>query len=83
MCLINDYSLIADLHIFDYKSAECASISLECIKVKLLILNNCGGHTQNPNFKTCFFLNDIYPLGYGKLQHPNILCIHYSSDWKT
>ena len=32
VCLINDYLLIADLHIF-------ASISLECTKVKLLILN--------------------------------------------
>ena len=38
VCLINDYSLIADLHIFE----ECASISLECTKVKLLILNNFG-----------------------------------------
>ena len=37
--LINDYSLIAGLHIFDYGRAECASISLECTKVKLLILN--------------------------------------------
>jgi hypothetical protein len=40
VCLINDYSLIAYLHIFVYESAECASISLECRKVKLLILNN-------------------------------------------
>ena len=39
LCLINDYSFIADLHIFDYGSAECTTISLECIKVKLLILN--------------------------------------------
>ena len=28
VCLINDYSLIADLHIFVYGSAECATISL-------------------------------------------------------
>ena len=28
--LINDYSLIADLYIFVYESAECTSISLEC-----------------------------------------------------
>ena len=42
VCLINDYSLIADLHIFVYKRTECASISLECTKVKLLILNNFG-----------------------------------------
>ena len=40
VCLINDYSLIADLHIFVYRRAECAYISLECAKVKLLILNN-------------------------------------------
>ena len=39
VCLMNDYSLIADLHIFVYGHAECASISLECTKVKLLILN--------------------------------------------
>ena len=42
VCLINDYSLIADLHIFVYGCAECAYISLECTKVKLLILNNFG-----------------------------------------
>ena len=42
VCLINDYSLIADLHIFVYGRAECTSISLECTKVKLLILNNFG-----------------------------------------
>ena len=42
VCLINDYSLIADLHIFVYGRADCdcASILLECTKVKLLILNN-------------------------------------------
>ena len=34
------YSLIADLHIFVYGSAECATISLESTKVKLLMLNN-------------------------------------------
>ena len=33
VCLINDYSLIADLHIFVYGRAECTM-------VKLLILNN-------------------------------------------
>ena len=42
VCLINDYSLIANLHIFVYGRAECTSISLECTKVKLLILNNFG-----------------------------------------
>ena len=40
VCLFNDYSLIADLHIFVYGRAEFSSISLECTKVKLLILNN-------------------------------------------
>ena len=35
VCLINDYSLIADLLIFDYGRAECATISLECTKVKV------------------------------------------------
>ena len=40
VCFNNDYSLIADLHIFAYGLAECASISLECTKVKFLILNN-------------------------------------------
>ena len=40
VCLINDYLLIADLHIFVHGCAECASISLECTKVKLLVLNN-------------------------------------------
>ena len=40
VCLIDDYSLIADLCIFVYESTECASISLECTKVNLLISNN-------------------------------------------
>ena len=31
---------IADLHFFVYGRAECAFISLECTKVKLLKLNN-------------------------------------------
>ena len=37
--LIIDYSLIADLDLSVYGRAEC-SISLECTKVKLLILDN-------------------------------------------
>ena len=40
VCLINDYSLIADLHILVYGRAKCTSISLECTKAKLLISNN-------------------------------------------
>ena len=39
-CLINDNSLIADLHIFVYGRAECVSISLKCTKVILSISNN-------------------------------------------
>ena len=42
VCLINDYLLIANLHIFVYGQAKCASISLEWTKVKLSILNNFG-----------------------------------------
>ena len=51
MCLINDYSLIADLHIFVYELAECASISLECTKVKLSILNNFDAYFKLRQFK--------------------------------
>ena len=40
MGLINDYSLIADLHIVVYERTELSTISLECTKVKLFILNN-------------------------------------------
>ena len=40
VCLINDYSLIAHLHILVYGREKCASISIECTKVKLHILNN-------------------------------------------
>ena len=40
VCLINEYLLIADLHIFVYERTECTSISLECTKMKLSILNN-------------------------------------------
>ena len=51
VCLINDHSLIAELHIFVYGSAECATISLECKKVKLLILNNFNHHANLGLFK--------------------------------
>ena len=44
VCLNNDYSLIADLHIFVYVHAEFSSISLECTKVKLLIFDNLGSN---------------------------------------
>ena len=40
VCLINDFLHFADLHIFIYGRAECASISLACTKVKLLILDS-------------------------------------------
>ena len=49
MCLINDYSLIADLHIIVYGRAECASISLKCTNVKLLILNNFAFYPVDPD----------------------------------
>jgi hypothetical protein len=52
VCLINDYSLIADLHIFVYERAECAAISLKCTKGKLLILNNFVLNT-NSTFADC------------------------------
>ena len=32
VCLINDYSFIADIHILVYTRAECESISLKCTK---------------------------------------------------
>ena len=47
VCLIKNYSFIADLHIFVYGRAECASISLECTKVKLPILDNFGVNKEN------------------------------------
>ena len=37
VCLINDYSLIAQLLIFVYERAELSSISFECAKVKISI----------------------------------------------
>ena len=40
VCLINDYSLIADLHIFFMEAQNAQPFSLQCIKVKLLKLNN-------------------------------------------
>ena len=52
MCLINDYSLIANLYIFVYERAECAAISLKCTKGKLLILNNFDLNT-NSTFADC------------------------------
>ena len=45
-CLINEYSLIAELHIFVYGCAECAYVSFECTKVKLLILNNFDSYFE-------------------------------------
>ena len=54
VCLINDYSLIAGLHIFVYGRAECEFILLKCRKVKLSILNNLV-----LNFSKNFFLNTM------------------------
>ena len=60
VCLINDYSLIAELYIFVYSRAECASFSLECTKVNLLILNNFGHflihHKINQLFRHCLLI---------------------------
>ena len=49
-CLINDYSLIASLHIFVYERAELSSFSLECKKVNLSILNNFNFFTIQEGF---------------------------------
>ena len=56
MRLINDYSLIADLHIFVYERAEFSSISLECIKVKLLILDNFAFSHNSPTYENIYAL---------------------------
>ena len=53
VCLINDYSLIAQLHIFVYERAELSSISLECTKVKGSILNNFVSKNSN-NISTIY-----------------------------
>ena len=37
VCLINDYSIIAKLHILIYERAKFSSISLECTKILYLI----------------------------------------------
>ena len=42
---------MADVQIYVYGSAECATISLECTKVKLLILNNFDQKLQNMPLK--------------------------------
>ena len=55
VCLINDYLLIPDLHIFVYARAECESISLEFTKVKLSILNNFGQMSKLTLYPKSFF----------------------------
>ena len=72
MCLINDYSLIDDPNIFVYGSTECATISLECTKVKLVnvILNNFEHSYQNKislSFTYSTFLYEII-LSYKNLK---------------
>ena len=74
--LINDYSLIADLHIFVYGRAECATISLECTKVKLLIWNNFGRASLN-HFSTFFLLNASNSLIFSGAQCTSL----WSGDW--
>ena len=65
VCLINDYSLIVDLHIFAYGRAECASISLKCTKVKLLILNYlvCDSKSYR-SYHFCYFLYFLFIVSY-------------------
>ena len=57
VCLINDYLVIADLHIFVYGRAECVSISHKCTKVKLSILNNFDFYIKfsQENLQTNFY----------------------------
>ena len=40
LCLIVDYSLITNLHIFVYERAELSSISVDSTNTKFAILNN-------------------------------------------
>ena len=58
VCLIDDHSLIADLHIFVYGRAEFASISLEYTKVKLLLLNNFSSDGWS-RYVNLFFLPHV------------------------
>ena len=73
VCLINDYSLIVDLHIFVYGHSEFASISLECSKVKLLILNNFA--FDNPS-KTWYSTRKCI-LSFQKHRSENSKKIHF------
>ena len=62
-CLIIDYSLNADLHICVYGRAECASFSLECTKMKLLIIKKLGGLSLPITHAQFLFIDKyIYPL---------------------
>ena len=50
VCLINDYSVFnycRPTYLFVYGIAECASISLECTKVKLLLIKNFEHQNKN------------------------------------
>ena len=63
VCLINDYSLIADRHIFDYGGAECATISLECTKVKLVLNHFVSAKINNSTLvakKVCAKMFALY-----------------------
>ena len=76
VCLINDYSLIANLHIFVYERCEFSSISLEWPKVKLSMLNNFGLWVKlflnfltpcifyNPSLETHFIIFEKSKLSY-------------------
>ena len=65
VCLFNDYSLIADLHIFVYACAACLSISLECIKVKLIILRKFWELKPKPEPVEEIYKNDSKEPGFG------------------
>ena len=57
VCLIDDYSLIADLYIFIYTRAECEYVSLKCTKVKLSILNHFDiGNAINTFLYVAFYV---------------------------
>ena len=40
LCLISNYSLIPNLHMFVYEHAELSSISVDSTNAKLSVLNN-------------------------------------------
>ena len=78
VCLINDYSIIADLHKFVYGRAECDSIPLECTKVKLLILNNFG--YKKPSYH---IIPIILEMRYGIITISLVFNVIVLLDWSN